>query len=265
MIRKTWLLLTTITILLGISLSHAQPTQPEKKAKDEPKKGKSEAFKPSISMRSWTQTMRTIEARQPSLQRYTIKLQKDKTYIIDLTTKDFDAYLRLLNKKGDELAEDDDGGGDLNARIIYSAKATEDHQIVVTTFDGEVGKFSLKVREFTLKGEAKARTIGKDGFTITANIAQGDKSPIGKLGRIYSFQLKAGESYTIDLESATMDSYLYLFDSKNKLLAQDDDSGGDVNSRITFRATADGVYHVLATTLDGEETGEFTLKVRNGK
>jgi len=197
--------------------------------------------------------------------RYTVKLQKDKTYIIDLITKDFDAYLRLLNKKGDELAEDDDGGGDLNSRIIHSVTATEDHQIVVTTFDGELGKFKLKVREFVLKGEAKAREIGKDGLKIEANIAQGDVSALGKLGRIYSVQLKAGESYVIDLESATMDSYLYLFDAKSKLLAQDDDSGGDVNSRITFRAATDGVYHILASSLDGDETGEFTLKVRKGE
>jgi hypothetical protein len=264
MIRKLWLPLTTIfTVLLGIGLLHAKPAQQDKKG--EPKKGKTEAFKPV----DINEELNANDPADPKLdkpaKRYTIKLQKDKAYIIDLTTKDFDAYLRLLNKKGDELAEDDDGGGDLNSRIIYSAKANEDHQIVVTTFDGQVGKFNLKVREFSLKGEAKARPIGKDGFTITANIAQGDRSPIGKLGRIYSVQLKAGETYTIDLESATMDSYLYLFDSKNKLLDQDDDTGGDLNSRITYRATADGVYHILASTLDGDETGEFTLKVRKGE
>ena len=77
--------------------------------------------------------------------------------------------------------------------------------------------------------------------------------------------LKAGESYTIDLESATMDSYLYVFDGKSKLLAQDDDSGGDLHSRVTLRAERDGVYHILATSLDGDETGEFTLRVRKSE
>jgi Bacterial pre-peptidase C-terminal domain len=263
---KTWLPLTAIfTLLLGVASLQAQDAKKGEPKKGEPKKGKTETFKP-IDINE------ALDANDPAdpkhnkpAKRYTIKLQKDKTYIVDLVTKDFDAYLRLLNKKGDELAEDDDGGGDLNSRIIHSAKETEDHQIVVTTFDGEVGKFNLKVREFALKGEAKARPIGKDGFTITANIAQGDTTAISKLGRVYSVELKAGETYTINLDSPTMDSYLYLFDSKNKLHAQDDDSGGDVNSQITFRATADGVYHIIATSLDGTETGEFTLKVRKGE
>jgi hypothetical protein len=261
--QRSAFLITICIVLLGLGFLHAQPPQKDKKG--EPKKGKTESFKP-VDINA---ELDANDANDPKLnkpaKRYTIKLQKDKTYIIDLVSKDFDAYLRLLNKKGDELAEDDDGGGDLDSRIIYSAKKTEDHEIVVTTFDGQVGKFSLKVREFILKGEAKARSIGKDGFTITANIAQGDVSPIGKLGRIYSIQVKAGETYTIDLESPTIDSYLYLFDGKSKLLAQDDDSGGDVNSRITYRATADGVLHLLASSLDGTETGEFTLKVRKGE
>jgi len=265
MIQKTWFAIPCVlSVLLGIGFLQAKPVQQDKK-KVEEKKGKTETFKP-IEV---NEELKENDPADPKLdkpaKRYTVKLLKDKTYIIDLVTKDFDAYLRLLNKKGDELAEDDDGGGDLNSRIIHSVKATEDHQIVVTTFDGQVGKFNLKVREFTLKGEAKARPIGKDGFTITANIAQGDTTTLGKLGRIYSVELKAGESYTIDLESPTMDSYLYLFDGKNKLLAQDDDSGGDVNSRITYRATADGVFHILASSLDGDETGEFTLKVRKGE
>lgn len=269
MVRKPWRFLLPITVvLLGIGLLHAKPVQQDKKGepkKGEPKKTKTETFKPV----NINEELNANDPADPKLnkpaRRFTIKLLKDKTYIIDLVSKDFDPFLRLLNKKGGELAEDDDGGGDLNSRIIYSATKTEDHEIVVATFDGEVGKFNLKVREFILKGEAKARPIGKDGFTITANIAQGDVSAIGKLGRIYSFQLKAGETYTIDQESPTMDSYLYLFDGKSKMLAQDDDSGGDVNSRITYRATADGVVHVLASSLDGAETGEFTLRIRTGK
>jgi hypothetical protein len=149
-------------------------------------------------------------------------------------------------------------------KVIAGATANGPHNLVVASFDKQVGKFNLKIREFTLKGEAKPREIGKDGLSIMGNIAAGDMSALGKLGKVYSVQLKAGQTYTIDLNSATMDSYLYLFDSKTALLAQDDDSGGDLHSRITFRAEADGVYHIVATTLGGEDTGDFTLKVRKG-
>ncbi len=305
--------------------------------------------------------------------KYTVKLAKDRTYVIDLEAKDFDAYLRLLDKTGKQLAEDDDGGGDLNSRIIHSPTDGGDHQIVVTTFDanlgkfnlrvrelnikaeakprqltknslehagnlgandktdlgklsttvsvqlkagqsylfevdsedfdcqlyvfdrknrllgqdlakvvcaatedgvhnlvvasfdGMLGKFNLKVRSFNLKGEAKPRAIGKDGLSITANINANDQTALEKLGKVYSVQLKAGQTYTIELASATMDSYLYLFDSNSKLMGEDDDSGGNLDSRITFRAERDGVYHIVASTLVGDETGEFTLRVREGK
>jgi hypothetical protein len=253
------LLLALLVVSVGIGLLSAKPVPAPGEKKEQPKDEKS-AFKP-VDVNA---DLLATDEQDPKLNRpskkYTIKLQKDKTYIIDLVSKDFDAYLRLLDKGGNQLAEDDDSGGDLNSRIIHSATKDEDHQIVVTTFNGEVGKFNLTVREFVIKGEAKARDVGKDGISITANINQNDKTPIGKLGQVYSVTLKKGESYTFDLESATMDSYLYVFNSKAKLLAQDDDSGGGLNSRITLRAEEDGVFQIIATTLDGDETGEFTLE-----
>ncbi len=240
---------------------HAKPIPTEKKVEAK----KAVGFKP-IEINGDLNANDEKDAKLDApAKRYTVQLQKDKTYIFDLASGDFDSYLRLLDKAGAQLAEDDDGGGDLNARIIYSPTKTDDHQIVVTSFDGQAGKFNLRVREFTLSGEAKPRAIEKDGLTINDQIQPKNTTPLGKLGKTYSVELKAGVTYTIDLESPDVDSYLYLFDAKSKLLAQDDDSGGDLNSRITFRATQNGVFHIVATSLDGNETGGFTLKVRKSE
>ena len=263
-LRKLYIAVSFM-LVLGLGVLQAKPI-PDKK--DEPKKtDKTSAFKPVEINAELTNNDGNDPKLEKPAKKYTIKLQKDKTYIFDLVSKDkdFDPFLRLLDKNGDELAEDDDGGGDLNSRLIFSAKESGDHQIVAATLDGQVGKFSLKVREFTLKAEAKSREIAKGGLSITENINQNNVSDVGKLGKLYSVTFKKGETYTIDLESATMDSYLYLFDSNNKLLAQDDDSGGDLNSRVVYRAPNDGVFHIIATSLDGDETGEFTLKVRKGE
>ncbi|MSU76957.1 MAG: hypothetical protein EXS16_02565 [Gemmataceae bacterium] len=255
------LLVMAFTSVVMLDVVVGKPVPAEKKV--EPKKEL--AFKPiEINGDLNVKDAKDAKLDAPS-KRYTVRLQKDKSYIIDLASGDFDSYLRLLDKAGDQLAEDDDEGGDLNARIIYSPAKTEDHQIVVTTFDGQVGKFNLRVREFTLNGEAKPRAIAKDGLTINDQIQAGNTTAFGKLGKTFSIEMKAGVTYTIDLESSDVDSYLYLFDSKSKLLAQDDDSGGDLNSRITFRAVRDGVHHIVATSLDGSETGGFTLKVRKSE
>ncbi len=250
-----------LSIVTVLSVAHAKPVQPPKKEEPKP----AAAFKPvDINNDLTEQDPKDPKLGNPAKQ-YTVKLLKDRTYILDLVTKDFDAYLRLLDKAGNQLAEDDDSGGDLNSRIIQSIDKDGDYQIVATSFDGQVGKFNLKVREFILKAEAKARDVGKDGIAITDQINQNSISDLGKLGKLFSVNLKAGVTYTIDLESATMDSYFYLFDGKSKLLAHDDDSGGDLNSRIVYRAERDGVFHIIASSLGGDETGEFTLKVRAGQ
>jgi len=354
-------LLLSITILGFVG---AKPLPP--KGKDEP----APTFKPLDLAGALNENDPKDEKLNHPSRKFPIKLAKDKTYVIDMVSKDFDTYLRVLDKTGKQLAEDDDGGGDLNSRIILSPTENGDHTIVATTFDGQVGKFTLKVRELNLKGEAKARPVGKDGITlegeigqndatdldklskvltvqikgggpshifevksedfdpqvyvfnakgkllgqdpekvvsatpgdgiyhivvksfdsqlgkfevkvrsfaikgeaeprelgkdglkITAQIGEKDMTPIGKFGKIYSVQLKAGQTYEIYQEAQNLSSYLYLFDRASALLAQDDGTA-DPNSKLMFRAEHDGIYHILATTVLGLETGEFTLTVR---
>src|SRR5579883_2938777 len=52
---------------------------------------------------------------------YDLTLKAGRTYVIDMTSTDFDAFLRLEDSTGQELAKDDDGGGGLNARILFTA------------------------------------------------------------------------------------------------------------------------------------------------
>jgi serine protease Do len=246
-------------LLLSLTVLQAKPAPKET---EEPKP-KPAAFKPVSIDGELTQADPKDAKLDHPAKTYTLKLKKDKAYIIDLVSKDFDAFLRVLDKNGKELAEDDDSGGDLNARIFFTPDADDEYKIVTATLNGEVGKFTFKVREFQLtKTEAKPREVGKDGISIDTKIGANDASDLGKLGKTYSVQMKAGQTYTIELNSNDLDSYLYLFDAKGKKLAEDDDSGGDLNSRIVFRPERDGVYHIIATSLGGDETGDIALRVR---
>jgi tetratricopeptide (TPR) repeat protein len=81
---------------------------------------------------------------------------------------------------------------------------------------------------------------------------------------IFQVRLKAGVRYQIDMVSPdpkALDPYLYLQDSERTTLAENNDSGGNLNARITFRAPADGVYRIRATSFNGGR-GPFTLTVR---
>jgi serine protease Do len=81
-----------------------------------------------------------------------LKMSADKIYTIDLVSEDFDAYLRLETSQGKILQEDDDGGGMLNSRIVFSPKNDETFRIVITTCDPEeTGSYRLTIREISVK------------------------------------------------------------------------------------------------------------------
>src|SRR5438552_13607086 len=122
-----------------------------------------------------------------------------------MVSTDFDTYLRLLDKKGKQLAEDDDSGGDLNSRIVHSPTESGDHVVVATTFDGEVGKFTLKVRELNIKGEAKVRQLDKGSLEINGEIGQNDATDLDKLSTVHTVQLKAGQAYLMEVKTDDFD------------------------------------------------------------
>jgi hypothetical protein len=59
-------------------------------------------------------------------------MSPDKTYVIDLESKDFDAYLRILDSAGKQLASDDDGGDGRNARLRFTPPKEGNYQGEIT-------------------------------------------------------------------------------------------------------------------------------------
>ena len=108
---------------------------------------------------------------------YDLTLDEAQSLQIDLTSEAFDTYLRLETDDGVIIAEDDDGGNDLNAQITASELAPGDYRVVVTSFFGEgSGVYTLSIQ--TLGGQ----TVGNqtqdasfsDGEILTAVCNEGD-------------------------------------------------------------------------------------------
>jgi hypothetical protein len=194
-----------------------------------------------------------------------MSLTKGTVYVIDLVSKDFDAFLRLEDSEGNPLAEDDDGGGGFNARLFFIPPATAEYALIATSHNAKSGKYRLTVQESglqatPLKLERGAATV-QDKLTVN-----GLRSPFSPHNscKIFRVDLSAGTTYVIDLESAAFDAYLSLGDPSLRLLASDDDSGGKLNARLRFECKADGAYHLVATGL-GQPEGAFTLKIAAGQ
>jgi thiol-disulfide isomerase/thioredoxin len=74
-----------------------------------------------------------------------VVLAADKLYRIDMQSADFDAFLRLENAAGQQLAFNDDGGDALNARLVQKIDAAGEYSIVATSHDGKAGKYTITV------------------------------------------------------------------------------------------------------------------------
>lgn len=85
--------------------------------------------------------------------------------------------------------------------------------------------------------------------------------------KAYSVKMKAGQTVIIDMmakkaDGNKIDPYLFLESPAKVILARDDDSGGFPNARIMYRIPQDGEYTVIASALNDQTLGDFTLLVR---
>ena len=81
---------------------------------------------------------------------YHVKLAQGKTYVIDMMVaadSKLDPFLKLIDPSGKEIAKDDDGGDNLNARITVQATESGTYQIVATSFlNSTIGRYILSVQ-----------------------------------------------------------------------------------------------------------------------
>ncbi len=90
---------------------------------------------------------------------YLMEMKAGRTYVIDHISSAFDAYLRIEDSAGKNLAEDDDGGGSLNARLIFTPVKNDAYRIIATSLTlGRTGAFLLKING-RLANEPEAKLV----------------------------------------------------------------------------------------------------------
>ena len=199
-----------------------------------------------------------------------------QTVQIDMISTAFDSYLYLRNQSGNSIAHDDDGGGNLNARIVQMLPYTGMYQIVANTLaSGQFGAFTLQLQATqamtTMQPMVSAipsinslAAIGQVGLnqqvqnTLIAGGTAWNNKPI----HLYGFQCTAGQATQMDLLSS-WDNYLIVFDPNGTEVAHDDDGGEGLNARLRFSCPTTGIYRLGVTTgLASTTPGAYTLQVQ---
>lgn len=190
---------------------------------------------------------------------------------IDLSSSEADSFLYLMTRDGRRIADNDDGGGGLNARI-ESDLAPGIYLIEVTTVGGrDRGPADFRLVVSRVRGCERVSLgdlVPGDGLTTTGTWdinTCGSRFVVEHPAYGYSFNLPQGGRVRIDLTSENGDPVLSLISAAGAVIGANDDGGGGRNSLIERYLTA-GTYFIEATTYLERDLqplfADFTLTVR---
>jgi hypothetical protein len=230
-------------------------------------------------------------------ERWILPVKAFQAFTVDLESDDFDSYLLLTRGRGDKLVENDDGGGDCNARLVYTAQDDHPLRVVVNTASRprrQTGRFTLRVTE----GESTTETKGNCRFTATAststaqvmqasNLAQNASIATIRAGETVNGSLTSSDSLypdnsyfkfyqftaagprdtvTIDLSSDDFDPVLIIRGDDLDASIINDDGGPGCSARVSRAFPSRGPYRILVNTTASPErqTGRFSLSITRG-
>ncbi|HWT02319.1 MAG TPA: Calx-beta domain-containing protein [Pyrinomonadaceae bacterium] len=174
------------------------------------------------------------------------------------------------------------GGGGTSWITITSGSSGTGNGTVSYTVAANSGS-SQRTGTITVNGQAHTVTQAGNsgggcpstaiapGQTISGSLTTSDCIFTGttRYVDVYGFSGTAGQRVAVSMSSSAFDTYLYLVDSSNQILGEDDD-GADTgtNSRIPavsgfFTLPATGSYSIWATSYSQNSTGAYSISLVN--
>ena len=188
------------------------------------------------------------------------------TTIDAISTSDLDPVMTVTDAvTGEVLAQDDDGGEAVNARVrIRGGESGRNVTVSVDGFD------AAWVEEGESYGGSFDLRIATSAFVPGRTLAYGarEEGVIAFQEPVtYSFVGVAGETVEIALLAASEDSgldpFLQLIGPDGDIVAENDDGNG-INSYIRHTFGESGTYSIAAMGY-GDSEGDFVLRVREGR
>ncbi|MBE9125395.1 MULTISPECIES: trypsin-like peptidase domain-containing protein [unclassified Coleofasciculus] len=181
---------------------------------------------------------------------------------IDMSSRQIDSYLILLDVNGNDLAQDDDSGGGTNAKIVTTLPTNGTYLLIANSYEaGQAGSYNLQA------AAAGRSSVSRDRFILQqegildpgASVLPSD----GSLFKVHAFEGRAGQSVTLDLISPDFDTYLVVLDSNGQPIGENDDiSQNNSNSNLTVTLPRTGVYNAIVNAYDRRGRGRYRLTVR---
>lgn len=194
------------------------------------------------------------------VQLWSLNAVRGRTVQVDMHADSLDSYLVIQDTAGRFLSSDDNGGGHLNARLIFDPPATGRYRIIARAFRDTAGTYTIRLAEPT---DATDGVVGiaRRGQDVTGTLTETDPKLNDKPYQVWIIEANAGDSLTIDL-TAGFDTFLHVQDNVGRGLAENDDWNGELNSHLVFVVPQAGRYRIIATGFAADARGPYTLRVR---
>lgn len=196
-----------------------------------------------------------VEGNTTEVLGYDVALEAGQCYLMQFGSPDgsFDPTLTVFDPALNEVAFNDDGGGNLNALLPYCAAESGTYALMGASFAGTPnGTYAL-----TIDPVQRVALTDANGEALRTPVT-GELAASGPTA--YTFQAEAGQAALISLTSDDFDTFVAVTDAATgKELASDDDSGEDLNSLLFFQVPSSGSYGIQARSFSSAGAGTFTL------
>jgi Bacterial pre-peptidase C-terminal domain len=196
---------------------------------------------------------------------YNFTLSVDSLVLAVMTSSDVDGFLTLTDASGNVLRWDDNSYGSGDPLIVQYLPAGAYTLAARDASSTAGGLYEVDLR--TTPGPrppfctAKA-TLTQGAVATGVLMYTGCQYTDSTFADFYQISLPADGPLDIRLDSSDFDAYLVLLDSKGAVIAEDDDSGGNTNARITTALSA-GTYTIVAKPFgDYTSHGKYTLTTK---
>lgn len=197
---------------------------------------------------------------------YTFQAADGQRYAVSMSSPSFDTYLHLGSGTAadfQEIVSNDDGGDGTDSRIVFTPERTGTYTVQATSYAaGATGEYSISIAQLPPPRPLTIVPL-QFGETVTGSLDEGDPmADDGSFFDSYGFRGAQGQRVSITQRSADFDSYLELGTmSGGEFVGEygDDDSAGELDSRIVVTLPETGDYVVRANSLFPEGTGAYSL------
>ncbi len=200
---------------------------------------------------------------------YRLEAKEGDRFIITMRSGELDAYLwvaRTVSGLTELVVEDDDSGGDTDARLRFRAPATGTYAIVAQSLAADAtGPYELRVEVAppVVAAVPQALTVGqvREGTIDERSPILEDQNPAVPY-QLYTYTGR-GERVRVAVRSGAFDAFVRVTrvtpSGTEEEVGTDDDSGGGTDAQFTF--SANGQYRIYARPLEPARTGTFTISL----